>query len=186
LSNEAGGSAVTVTQHGRGISPATGTRAAYLSAGDLDGDDPADGSGWGVGGWWSGVGIDDVEEAREGVKALEALIAGGKLRTGEVLVSPHERVRFSRSSQSAEVILGYYLHALGSHEDAIRVLQKVGGDPKVGLVDGDAAVLDRIRAKYLIGESFPGGDGDLGSQQDSVRSCSKTRTPNSLSSHMLA
>jgi hypothetical protein len=50
------------------------------------------------------------------------------------------------------VILGYYLHALGSHEEAIRVLQRIAGDPKIGLVDGDAAVLDRIRAKYLTGE----------------------------------
>lgn len=63
----------------------------------------------------------------------------------------HERVP-DCSSQSADVILGYYLHALGSHEEAIRVLQRIAGDPKIGLVDGDAAVLDRIRAKYLTGE----------------------------------
>ena len=60
------------------------------------------------------------------------------------------------------------------------MLQKVGGDPKIGLVDGDAAVLDRIRAKYLIGESPREASKCLCSRQDSARSCSRTQIPSSL------
>ena len=71
------------------MSPAAGpeSRAAYLSGGDLDGDDAPDGSGWAVGSWWTGINQDGVEEAKEGIKALEGLINGGKLAAGEIQVS---------------------------------------------------------------------------------------------------
>jgi len=71
------------------MSPAAapGSRAAYLSTGDLDGDDAPDGSGWAAGGWSIGISSEGVEEAREGVKALEGLISGGKLTPGELQVS---------------------------------------------------------------------------------------------------
>ena len=69
-------------------------RAAYLSGGDLDGDDLPDGTGWGIGNqWWKGVDSDDAEEAREGVKALEGLIAGGKLTPAELQVGYNSLAR---------------------------------------------------------------------------------------------
>ena len=67
--------------------PEDGARAAYLSAGDLDGDDSEDAEAWSTNaGWWTGVGVEQVDEVKEGTKALEELIAGGKLHPGELLV----------------------------------------------------------------------------------------------------
>ncbi len=55
--------------------------------------------------------------------------------------------------QSARLTLGYHLHALGSHAGAVRHLSQAGvGNPKNGVLDGDAAVLERIRARCLEGE----------------------------------
>jgi len=73
----------------RGFSPAAapGSRAAYLSGGDLDGDDAPDGSAWATGRWSVGISPDAVEETREGIKALEGMISGGTLSSGEQQVS---------------------------------------------------------------------------------------------------
>jgi hypothetical protein len=67
-----------------------GSRAAYLTPTDLDGDEGGDAMDWTEGtAWWTGVPVDQVEEVREGVKALEGLILGGKLRVDEVQVKSH-------------------------------------------------------------------------------------------------
>jgi len=55
----------------------------------LDGDDAEDEAAWGEEmGWWAGVGVEYVDEAKESAKALEGLIAGGKLKPSELMVSP--------------------------------------------------------------------------------------------------
>jgi hypothetical protein len=65
-----------------------GERAAYLSAGDLDGDDDESDLTWGIGkSWWVGVGEGRQEEVGEGVKALNGILDGGKLKGGEAIVS---------------------------------------------------------------------------------------------------
>lgn len=66
-----------------------GSRAAYLSPADLDGDEGDDPTDWVEGtSWWTGVQIDQADEVKEGVKELDGLVQGGKLRPGEVQVGP--------------------------------------------------------------------------------------------------
>lgn len=142
-----------------------GSRSAYLSARDLDGDDNGEESAWSEGGtWWSGVGFETIDEVKDSAKALEGLITSGKLRPGEMLVSPgvpkmHPTGRWRqlmKEFQSARMTLGYHLHALGQHEAAVKVLLEAGeGDPRRGALEGDAAVLERIRTRCLQGERLP-------------------------------
>jgi hypothetical protein len=55
--------------------------------------------------------------------------------------------------QSIQIAIGYHLHALGEHEAALKALSSVEGyNPQSGVADGDAAVLERIRARALQGE----------------------------------
>jgi hypothetical protein len=56
--------------------------------------------------------------------------------------------------QSARMTLAYHLHALGLHEAAMTVFSDAdpGQDPKLGVVQGDAAVLERIRSRCLRGK----------------------------------
>ncbi|WWD22427.1 hypothetical protein CI109_106918 [Kwoniella shandongensis] len=135
------GSGSTIRGANDSISAGT-SRAAYLSAGDLDGDDSDDTSAWGEGGqWWQGVGQDAVDEVTEGAKALEGLIANGKLSAAELT--------------SARLTLAYYLHALGSHEAALKIYDSIDwtAESRSGVVQGDAAVAERIRARCLQGLS---------------------------------
>ncbi|KAK8845479.1 hypothetical protein IAR55_006192 [Kwoniella newhampshirensis] len=130
------------TIRGNETSSAGTSRAAYLSAGDLDGDDSDDTAAWGEGtDWWQGVSLDGVDEVREGVKALEVLIDSGKLSSAEL--------------SSAKLTLAYHLHTLGSHESAGRLYDTFdwATDPRTGVVQGDAAVAERIRARCLQGLS---------------------------------
>ncbi|WVR03497.1 hypothetical protein IAU60_000488 [Kwoniella sp. DSM 27419] len=120
-----------------------GSKASYLSSGDLDGDDSEDHRSWGEGNaWWNGVGSEAVDEVREGIKAIEGLISEGKL-------GPADR-------QSASMVLAYHYHALGSHEDALRIYNTVdwNADGRSGVVPGDAAVMERIRGRCLQGLSY--------------------------------
>lgn len=72
-----------VPASGRLQSPAGGSRAAYLSAGDLDRDDLPDGSNWATGnGWWTAVGPNEIDEVKEGLTALETA-SKGSARAGE-------------------------------------------------------------------------------------------------------
>jgi hypothetical protein len=67
---------------------AVSERAAYLSAGDLDGDDEGGDSSSGIGRtWWVGVGDSRAEEVQEGVKALTGILESGKVTPGEAIVS---------------------------------------------------------------------------------------------------
>ncbi|ORY34198.1 hypothetical protein BCR39DRAFT_516718 [Naematelia encephala] len=118
-----------------------GSRAAYLSPGDLDGDEEDAGS-WAEGtGWWSGVNPDHVYEVKEGIRDLEALLSGGKLKKGEII--------------SARLILAYHLHAIGSHEGALRIYDEAlhADEVQLGAVEGDAAILEHVRAQTLRGIS---------------------------------
>ena len=57
--------------------------------------------------------------------------------------------------QSARMILAYHLHALGQHQAAAKLFgEDLGRDPNLGVLDGDAAVLDRIRSRCLQGMSI--------------------------------
>ncbi|WVQ93775.1 hypothetical protein IAU59_000853 [Kwoniella sp. CBS 9459] len=126
-----------------GSSFGTGSKASYLSSGDLDGDDSDDPRYWGEGsGWWNGVGPESVDEVKEGIKAIEGLIAAGKLGAPELT--------------SARLILAYHLHALGSHEDALRIYETIdwNAESRFGVLQGDAAVLERIRGRCLQGLSY--------------------------------
>ncbi|KAE8543160.1 hypothetical protein D1P53_000647 [Cryptococcus gattii VGV] len=121
-------------------SPASTDSAAYLSPADLDGDDANDQRAWSNSqAWWSPV---PADETAESISDLQALIASGKL-------SPAELV-------SAKLILAYYLHATGSHDAALRVYHSVdwAADSHLGVLDGDAAVVGRLRARCLQGLSY--------------------------------
>lgn len=111
--------------------------AAYLSAADLDGDDAHDQRAWSESHvWWSGVPPDDAAEA---TSDLEALIASGRLPPPEL--------------ESAKLVLAYHLHAAGAHDAALARYDTVdwAADSTAGVVHGDAAVVDRLRARCLQG-----------------------------------
>ncbi|WWC85911.1 uncharacterized protein L201_000781 [Kwoniella dendrophila CBS 6074] len=119
------------------------SKASYLSAGDLDGDESDDSREWSEGNlWWNGVGSESIDEVREGIKGLENLISSNKLSTTELT--------------SAKLTLAYHFHALGSHEDALRIYQVIdwNAENRLGVVQGDAAVLERIRGRCLQGLSY--------------------------------
>ncbi|WWC99319.1 hypothetical protein V866_006220 [Kwoniella sp. B9012] len=121
----------------------TSSKASYLSSGDLDGDETDDTRGWAEGNlWWNGVSPEGVEEVKEGTKSLEGLITSGKLSSAE--------------TTSAKFILAYHLHALGSHEDALKIYEGIdwSSENRFGAVQGDSAVLERIRARCLQGLSY--------------------------------
>jgi hypothetical protein len=62
-------------------------KSAFLSSSDLDGDQSEDDEAWAEGnGWWNGVGLDQVDEVREGIRSLHSGLEGGKLRADEVEV----------------------------------------------------------------------------------------------------
>ncbi|TYJ56742.1 hypothetical protein B9479_002512 [Cryptococcus floricola] len=135
----------SVAESGNTVKPhAEGThRAAYLSEGDLDGDDYEDQRAWAIDRvWWMGVASHNAEEVQEGVRALESSIDSGKLSPADV--------------QSAKLILAYHQHALGNHNAALRVYETVdwSTESRVGVVEGDAAVVERIRARCLQGISY--------------------------------
>lgn len=120
--------------------PARGSPAPYLSPADLDGDDASDQRAWSSSqAWWSPVPADDTAE---GIGGLQALIAGGKLSAADLV--------------SAKLTLAYYLHATASHDAALRVYHSVdwAADSRLGVLDGDAAVVDRLRARCLQGLSY--------------------------------
>lgn len=111
--------------------------AAYLSAADLDGDDAHDQRAWSESHvWWSGVPPDDAAEA---TSDLEALIASGRLPPADL--------------ESAKLVLAYHLHAAGAHDAALARYDTVdwAADSTAGVVHGDAAVADRLRARCLQG-----------------------------------
>ncbi|WWD09042.1 hypothetical protein V865_007162 [Kwoniella europaea PYCC6329] len=121
----------------------TSSKASYLSSGDLDGDETDDPRGWAEGNlWWNGVSPEGVDEVREGIKSLEGLIVSGKLSRAE--------------TTSAQFILAYHLHALGSHEGALKIYEGIdwNSENRFGAVQGDSAVLERIRARCLQGLSY--------------------------------
>lgn len=120
--------------------PARGSPAPYLSPADLDGDDASDQRAWSSSqAWWSPVPADDTAE---GIGGLQALIASGKLSAADLV--------------SAKLTLAYYLHATASHDAALRVYHAVdwAADSRLGVLDGDAAVVDRLRARCLQGLSY--------------------------------
>ncbi|WVW81915.1 hypothetical protein I302_103918 [Kwoniella bestiolae CBS 10118] len=92
--------------------------------------------------WWNGVGSEGIDEVKEGIKSLEGLIGGGKLSEAELT--------------SARFTLAYHFHALGSHEDALRIYEGIDwkSESRFGVVQGDSAVLERIRARCLQGLSY--------------------------------
>ncbi|KAK4688880.1 cargo-transport protein YPP1, partial [Tremellales sp. Uapishka_1] len=108
-------------------------RTSYLGAKSLDGDD-------GDNEEWRGIDVENVEEAREGIKDLERLIHEGKLSVGE--------------SKSAKLILGYFLHAIGEHAGAIKIYRDTEWNGQDGVVEGDAAIVARIRGRTLQGISY--------------------------------
>ncbi|KJE05812.1 hypothetical protein I311_00538 [Cryptococcus gattii NT-10] len=57
---------------------------------------------------------------------------------------------------SAKLTLAYHLHAAASHDAALRVYHSVdwAADTRLGVLDGDAAVVDRLRARCLQGLSY--------------------------------
>jgi hypothetical protein len=61
-------------------STATTPAYAYLSAPDLDGDDDEAYALRDAGGWWAGIGPERVVDVEAGLKDVEALMAGGKLK----------------------------------------------------------------------------------------------------------
>ncbi|RXK37161.1 hypothetical protein M231_05530 [Tremella mesenterica] len=137
---------------GSTIRPQTATRAAYLSTRDLDGDDDDATEAWAEGSkWWRGVALEEVDDARDGMKSVEGLLASGTLKPGE--------------TQSARLTHLYYLHALGLHTEVIRLGRQMDWEnPQRGSVEGDASVLERLRARTLFGmsaELIPEPDYDL-------------------------
>ncbi|OXH60419.1 hypothetical protein J002_01880, partial [Cryptococcus neoformans] len=70
---------------------------------------------------------------------LEALIASGRLPPPEL--------------ESAKLVLAYHLHAAGAHDAALARYDTVdwAADSTAGVVHGDAAVVDRLRARCLQG-----------------------------------
>lgn len=117
--------------------PAAARPAAFLSAADLDGDDAQDQRAWSEGeAWWAAV---PPDETSDGAGELEALLASGHL-------PPAER-------ESAKLVLAYHLHAAGAHDAALRRYDTVdwAADARAGVVEGDAAVVDRLRARCLQG-----------------------------------
>lgn len=110
-----------------------------MAVGDQDGEDGASGSAWTVGGSWGWV-LDTthVDELRQGVRSLETALSGSTLL-------PNER-------PSAALTLAYHLHALGDHDAALAAYDRFDwAAPSVGMVDGDAAVVERIRARTFQG-----------------------------------
>lgn len=78
---------VTASTSAGGSTLRTGEKAAFLSAADLDGDEAEGEDAWAEGGsWWHGVGADQVDEVREGIRALETMLASGKLKSGDTQV----------------------------------------------------------------------------------------------------
>ncbi|WVQ76332.1 hypothetical protein IAR50_005997 [Cryptococcus sp. DSM 104548] len=135
----------SVAESGNTVRPqAEGTnRAAYLSEGDLDGDDYEDQRAWAVDrSWWAGVASHNAEEVQEGVRVLENVIDNGKLPPAE--------------AHSARLTLAYHQHALGNHDAALRVYETVdwNTESRSGVVEGDAAVVERIRGRCLQGISY--------------------------------
>lgn len=62
-------------------------KAAYLKAADLDGDQDNGDDYWAEGNrWWNGVGMDQVDEVREGIRDLEQGTKEGKYSGGEMQV----------------------------------------------------------------------------------------------------
>ncbi|EIW68009.1 hypothetical protein TREMEDRAFT_44986 [Tremella mesenterica DSM 1558] len=137
---------------GSTIRPQNVTRAAYLSTRDLDGDDDGATEAWAEGSkWWRGVALEEVDDARDGMKSVEGLMASGTLKLEE--------------TQSARLTHLYHLHALGLHTEVIRLGRQMDWEnPQTGSVEGDASVLERLRARTLFGmsaELIPEPDYDL-------------------------
>jgi hypothetical protein len=120
----------------------------------LDGDQGASDDCWAEGsGWWNGVGLDQVEEVKEGIRVLEEGLRSSKYRAGEVQVSSEGTSRAELTKQSASLLLAYHYCAIGDHKNALATYESVSwdGDARAGIVGGEAAVLDRIRGRCLQG-----------------------------------
>lgn len=146
ISNIAGSSSAATAR-------ARDSHAYNLSDKDLDGDEPAEESSWEEGdGWWTGLVSGEVQEAVADEEGVTTLIRGGQLRPAEI---------------STAKLLGIFVtHALGRHSDVVRMA--TDEEPfqllRAGAVEGDAAILDRIRAKCVLGmsaELLPQPDFDL-------------------------
>ncbi|WVN90955.1 uncharacterized protein L203_106200 [Cryptococcus depauperatus CBS 7841] len=115
------------------------SRAAPLSSAEIDGDDSDEHGAWAEGqSWWTGLAPEFIDEARDGLKALENLCEGN--------------LSFEQLT-SARTIQAYYLHSFGSHDAALKILENIewDGESRSGILNGDAAVLERVRARCLQG-----------------------------------
>ncbi|KAL1407086.1 hypothetical protein Q8F55_006499 [Vanrija albida] len=113
-----------------------------------DGEDGTSAGAWAVGASW-GRALDSSkgEEVRESLRALQS-----------ATLSRDESI-------SSALAIAYQHHALGEFDLALAAYERFdwSSDPLVGVVPGDAAVTERIRARTLQGMAY-----ELGSRPDAA------------------
>lgn len=127
--------------------PPNGTASVPRSSGrgaDADGPDGASADAWVEGSQWGRPPLERkyADEAKEANGTLQSMVAGLKLSTAE--------------QTSASLAIAYSLYALGDYDKALAAYGQFdwGSDPTIGVVTGDAAVVERVRARATQGMSF--------------------------------
>lgn len=125
--------------------------SAHLSDGDLDGPDGAGPDAWATHGVWGWV-VDQqhAPDVRQGLKVLES----------QRSTAP------GKDQPSVTLTTAYSLLALGDFDGTLNLLNNFAWEskPDFGVVDGDAAVTERIRARVLQGMCY-----EMGSRPDANR-----------------
>lgn len=136
-----------ITSHASASAPAPAVAGSRRGAAH-DGEDGTSGGAWAVGASW-GRALDSSkgDEVRESLRALQS-----------ATLSRDEAV-------SSALAIAYQHHALGEFDLALAAYESFNwlSDPLVGVVPGDAAVTERIRARTLQGMAY-----ELGSRPDSA------------------
>lgn len=111
---------------------------------DGDGADGASAEAWAHGSHWgrSPLQPEHADELRKASANLQSMVAGLKLSTAEVT--------------SASLAVAYSLYALTDYDKALTAYSSFdwASDPTVGVVNGDAAVVERVRARATQGMCF--------------------------------
>lgn len=107
---------------------------------NTDGEDGTSGNAWAVGSHWGrALDASHADDARTEARSLETALAGSGLSANERL--------------SAYLTHAYQLYALGDFDGALAAYDQFdwSSPPTTGMVQGDAAVVERIRARTCQG-----------------------------------